>query len=197
LRLLLSGGEPLLHADFWRMNEILRDYDFRSVMLSNGVLITRGVAKRLRVHEVQISLDGMEAGHELIRGEGTFEKALQAIDHLREFHIRVSIATMIHRGNVKEFEAMDTLIRSRDIEEWNIDQPCLEGRLKENQPVVFSGMDLEEGFITLERIRPAERTCVPFFRTEGSPSVGSLAGNPSVRLMRDSAFAGRGFQEFY
>ena len=98
LRLLLSGGEPLLHPDFWRINEILRDYDFRSVMLSNGILITKEVAKRLRVHEVQISLDGMKAGHELIRGEGTFEKALQAIDHLQEFHIRVSIATMIHQG---------------------------------------------------------------------------------------------------
>jgi radical SAM protein with 4Fe4S-binding SPASM domain len=150
LRLLLSGGEPLLHADFWRMNEILRDYDFRSVMLSNGVLITRKVAKRLRVHEVQISLDGMKTGHELIRGEGTFEKALQAIDHLQEFHIRVSIATMIHRGNVKEFEAMDTLIRSKNIEEWNIDQPCLEGRLKENQhlfvPPSEAGRLLRYGF---------------------------------------------------
>ena len=150
LRLLLSGGEPLLHADFWRMNEILRDYDFRSVLLSNGVLISKELAKRLRVHEVQISLDGMKAGHELIRGEGTFEKALQAIDHLQEFHIRVSIATMIHRGNVKEFEAMDTLIRSRNIEEWNIDQPCLEGRLKENQhlfvPPSEAGRLLRYGF---------------------------------------------------
>jgi radical SAM protein with 4Fe4S-binding SPASM domain len=150
LRLLLSGGEPLLHAAFWRMNENLRDYDFRSVMLSNGVLITREVAKRLRVHEVQISLDGIKAGHELIRGEGTFEKVLQAIDHLQESHIRVSIATMIHRGNVKEFEAMDTLIRSRNIEEWNIDQPCLEGRLKENQhlfvPPSEAGRLLRYGF---------------------------------------------------
>ena len=132
------------------MNEILRDYDFRSVLLSNGVLITREVAKRLRVHEVQISLDGMRAGHELIRGEGTFEKALQAIDHLQEVHIRVSIATMIHRGNVKEFEAMDTLIRSRNIEEWNIDQPCLEGRLKENRrlfvPPSEAGRLLQYGF---------------------------------------------------
>lgn len=136
LRLLLSGGEPMLHPFFWRINENLRDYDFRSVLLSNGLLITKDAAKKLRVHEVQISLDGMKAGHELIRGEGTFEKVLQAIDHLRESRIKVSIATMIHRGNVREFEAMEALIRSRDIEEWNIDQPCFEGRLMENQDLL-------------------------------------------------------------
>ena len=92
----------------------------------------------------------MKAGHELIRGVGTFEKALKAIDYLQEFRIRVSIATMIHRGNVKEFEAMDALIRSRNIEEWNIDQPCLEGRLKENQhlfvPPSEAGRLLRYGF---------------------------------------------------
>jgi radical SAM protein with 4Fe4S-binding SPASM domain len=150
LRLLLSGGEPLLHPRFWRINETLVDYDFRSVLLSNGTLITKEAARRLRVHEVQISLDGMKAGHELIRGEGTFEKALQAIDLLQESHIKVSIATMIHRGNVREFEAMEALVRSKGIEEWNIDQPCFEGRLKENPGLVVppseAGRLLQYGF---------------------------------------------------
>ena len=133
LRLLLSGGEPLLHPHFWKINEVLREYPFRSVLLTNGTLITQEVAERLRVHEVQISLDGMKEGHESIRGEGTFEKALRAIESLQEAHIRVSIATMIHRGNLKEFDALVDFVRSRGIEEWNIDQPCFEGRLKENQ----------------------------------------------------------------
>jgi len=136
LRLLLSGGEPLLYPHFWEINEILREYPFRSILLSNGTLITKEVSKKLRVHEVQISLDGMKEGHESIRGKGTFEKALQAIESLQEAHIRVSIATMIHRGNLKEFDALAKLIQSRGIEEWNVDQPCFEGRLKENQSLL-------------------------------------------------------------
>ncbi|MCJ7546843.1 MAG: radical SAM protein, partial [Deltaproteobacteria bacterium] len=106
LRLLLSGGEPLLHPHFWEINEVLRDYAFRSVLLSNGALITKDSAKKLRVHEVQISLDGMQEGHEAIRGEGTFTKALSAIDHLQEAGINVSIATMIHRENLTEFDPL-------------------------------------------------------------------------------------------
>jgi len=133
LRLLLSGGEPLLHPDFWEFNNVLRNYAFRSVLLSNGTLITEEVAKRLCVHEVQISLDGMKGGHESLRGKGTFEKTMRAIDHLQGANIRVSVATMIHRRNLSEFDQLGSLLQSKNIAEWNVDVPCLEGRLKANQ----------------------------------------------------------------
>jgi len=133
LRLLLSGGEPLLHPHFWEINEILREYPFRSILLSNGTLITEETAKKLCVHEVQVSLDGMKEGHESIRGEGTFEKALQAIENLQEANIRVSIATMIHRKNLKEFDELASLIQSKNIREWNVDVPSIAGRMGENK----------------------------------------------------------------
>lgn len=132
LRLLISGGEPFLHPQFWELNEILRNYDFRSILLSNGTLITEEVARRLKVHEVQLSLDGMKEGHESLRGKGTFEKVIRAIDFLKEVNIKVSIATMIHRHNLKEFDELSFFIQSKGIEEWNVDAPCLAGRLEEN-----------------------------------------------------------------
>ena len=138
LRLLLSGGEPLLHPYFWEVNEGLREYAFRSVLLSNGTLISKEVAKRLRVHEVQISLDGMKEGHESLRGKGTFEKTTMAVDHLQEANIRVSVATMTHRRNLSEFDELASLLESKDIEEWNVDVPCVEGRLKENHDLQVS-----------------------------------------------------------
>ncbi len=133
LRLLLSGGEPLLHPHFWEINEVLRDYAFRSVLLSNATLITKAIAKRLRVHEVQVSLDGMEEGHEAIRGKGTFTKTLSAIDHLQEAGIGVSIATMIHRENLNQFDSLASLMLSKKIGEWNVDLPCIAGRMAENR----------------------------------------------------------------
>jgi radical SAM protein with 4Fe4S-binding SPASM domain len=141
LRLLLSGGEPLLHPHFWKVNDLLRGYEFRSVLLSNGNLITKAVAKKLRVHEVQISLDGMKEGHESIRGRGTFQKALQAIDQLQEAHIQVSVATMIHKKNIEEFDSLASLVESRNIKEWNVDVPCIEGRLKENEGLWVSPLE--------------------------------------------------------
>ena len=150
LRLLISGGEPLLHPHFWEINDILRNYAFRSILLSNGTLITKEVAKKLRVHEVQVSLDGMEEGHESLRGKGTFEKAMAAIDHLQQANLRVSVATMIHRKNLSEFDQLAFLLQSKQIEEWNVDVPCLEGRLKTNPDFSLSpseaGRFLKYGF---------------------------------------------------
>ena len=57
LRLLLSEGEPLFHPRFLEINEILREHTFRSILLSNDTLITKETAKKLRVHEFQVSLD--------------------------------------------------------------------------------------------------------------------------------------------
>jgi radical SAM protein with 4Fe4S-binding SPASM domain len=138
LRLLLSGGEPLLHPYFWEINDILKDHRFRSVLLSNGTLMSKDISKRLRVHEVQMSLDGMKEGHESLRGKGSFEKTLAAIDILQEAGIAVSIATMIHQKNLGEFDRMASFLESRNITEWNVDVPCIEGRLKENRELWVS-----------------------------------------------------------
>lgn len=133
LRLLISGGEPLLHPNFWAINEILRNYEFRSVLLSNGTLVTEEVAKRLKVHEVQLSLDGMRKGHEILRGEGTFDKVVRAIDVLKDANIKVSIASMIHRGNLDEFNELSDFIQSKEIKEWNVDVPSIAGRFEDNE----------------------------------------------------------------
>jgi radical SAM protein with 4Fe4S-binding SPASM domain len=138
LRLLLSGGEPLLHPLFWETNEVLREYAFRSVLLSNGVLITRDMAKRLCVHEVQVSLDGMQRGHEAVRGAGTFTKTLSAIDYLQEAGIQVSIATMIHQANLTEFESLAALMQAKKIREWNVDLPSIAGRMAEHRNLSVS-----------------------------------------------------------
>ncbi len=129
LRLLLSGGEPLLHPGFWELNERLGDLPVRSVLLSNGTLIDAATAKRLRVHEVQLSIDGLEPGHDLLRGTGTFRRVLAALGRLRERGIAVSVATMVHTGNLDQFDALGKLLQERGVKEWGIDVPCRAGRL--------------------------------------------------------------------
>jgi radical SAM protein with 4Fe4S-binding SPASM domain len=44
----------------------------------------------------------------------------------------VSISTMIHLGNLADFDGMDRLFKSMGIKDWTVDVPCPIGRLKEN-----------------------------------------------------------------
>ena len=103
LRLLISGGEPLLHRKFWEINDFVADRDLRSVLLTNGTLIDRQTAARLKVQEVQVSLDGLREAHDYIRGEGHFERSVEAVQLLADAGLQVSVATMVHSRNLAGF----------------------------------------------------------------------------------------------
>jgi len=59
LRILFSGGEPLLYPDLGALNDALPSLAFRKVLLTNGTLLTEA-NHDLWCHfdEIQISLDG-------------------------------------------------------------------------------------------------------------------------------------------
>jgi radical SAM protein with 4Fe4S-binding SPASM domain len=129
LRVLLSGGEPLLYRWWDELNRRLPEFELRFVLLTNGTLITPEVARGLKVQEVQVSLDGLQAGHESLRGPGTFEAAWAGLLAAKEAGLEVSCATMIHAGNIQELEELGERLREVGVREWNLDVPCLSGRL--------------------------------------------------------------------
>jgi radical SAM protein with 4Fe4S-binding SPASM domain len=138
LRLLLTGGEPLLHEKFWDLNTKIREYPFRSVLLSNGTLITQEVAKKLTFHEVQVSLDGWGESHDRLRGKGNFLKAVRGIENLRSEGITVSVATMVHAFNLHDFERLEKFLEEIGVSEWSVDVPCVTGRMVEHPEVYLS-----------------------------------------------------------
>ncbi len=136
LRALFSGGEPLLYEKFDELNEILPSFPFRSILLTNGLLIKPAFLKKLNFKEIQVSLDGLEKGHEALRGKGTFKKVLKAIEMVKEAGFDLSIATMIHRQNLNEFPELKKLIERINPASWMIDVPTPTGNLKVNRELV-------------------------------------------------------------
>lgn len=132
LRLMVSGGEPLLHRDFWQINELVAEKDLRSILLTNGTLLDPATAARIEFREVQVSLDGMQEAHELLRGPGTFARSLEAIRTLTASGSQVSVATMIHGGNLDDFERLGDLLRQLGVREWSIDLPSPTGHMAGN-----------------------------------------------------------------
>jgi radical SAM protein with 4Fe4S-binding SPASM domain len=135
LRIMISGGEPLSHPRFWEINDRLADTPLRRVLLSNGTLLDAAVARRLAFHEVQISLDGMEAGHDALRGPGSFERAMGGLRAAAAAGLQVSVATMVHSANLDQFDDMAALMDELGVIEWGIDAPCLTGSDTKNLAV--------------------------------------------------------------
>lgn len=136
LKLMISGGEPLLYRRFPEFVGECRDLPLRLVLLTNGTLLDAEICRRLDVDEIQVSLDGWREGHDLLRGTGNFARALVGIEAARRAGLPVSLATMIHRGNLHEFERMRRYIEKIGAVGWGIDILCEAGNLARNQSLL-------------------------------------------------------------
>lgn len=81
--LILSGGEPLLRPDIFFLARHAVSLGMRVSLASNGTLITPQVADEIAlsgISRVSISLDAAgPVGHDEMRGQGSFERALEGI----------------------------------------------------------------------------------------------------------------------
>ncbi|MGM0452998.1 MAG: radical SAM protein [Thermodesulfobacteriota bacterium] len=132
LRLLISGGEPLLYGDLPAYLAETADLSLRRVLFTNGTLLDAENAARLDVNEIQFSLDGWENGHDALRGEGTFRRTMRGIEAARAAGMAVSFSTMIHRHNLDEFERMKAFMGQVGALEWGIDVLSVAGRLEKH-----------------------------------------------------------------
>ncbi|NOZ26412.1 MAG: radical SAM protein [Nitrospirae bacterium] len=132
LRILISGGEPLMHGEFEAVNDYLSDYPLRRVLFSNGLLLKEGTLRGLNVDEIQISIDGLRDAHDALRGRGGFDRAMAAVRAALECGFDVSVSTMIHPGNLDDFDRMEELFRELGVKSWAVDVPCPSGRMRLN-----------------------------------------------------------------
>lgn len=110
----IGGGEPMLRSDFFEILEYAAAHDVGVKFSTNGTFIDRTAAERLASMDyldIQISIDGADADvNDLVRGEGSFAAARQAMDNLRDagfgaFKISI-VATRQNVGQLDEFKAI-------------------------------------------------------------------------------------------
>lgn len=91
----VTGGEPFLRPDLFKILEYIGDRGFETYLLSNGTLIDKEKASLLSrlpgVKGVQISIEGPENIHDLIRGPGSFSAAVEGITNLVDTGLEVTL----------------------------------------------------------------------------------------------------------
>ncbi len=105
--LLFTGGEPLVRNDFWELAAHAKAKKLRAVISTNGTLITKNIAKRLKdsgISYVGISIDGADSEtHDAIRNQrGSFAKAIQALKNCVEINLKCGIRITASKDNVAE-----------------------------------------------------------------------------------------------
>ena len=114
----IGGGEPTIRPDFWDLVEYSVDHQVGVKFSTNGVRLTAAAAERIarsNYVDVQISLDGATAAvNDEIRGEGSFETAIRAMDNLAEAGVAdFKLSVVMTRNNIDQLDAFKMLADER------------------------------------------------------------------------------------
>jgi len=102
--IVFSGGEPLLRKE--ELLSLIKKYhDLYFMFYTNGTLIDRQTARRiadLGNAGAVISLEGFKERTDARRGEGTFDRIMQAFKHLKEVGVPFGTSVTVTSKNIEE-----------------------------------------------------------------------------------------------
>ncbi|WPL16489.1 Antilisterial bacteriocin subtilosin biosynthesis protein AlbA [Thiorhodovibrio winogradskyi] len=124
-RVAITGGEPLIRADFWRIVDALREKGIiLAELFTNGVLLTDSTLAALRKRALSptlvLSFDGLGT-HDWVRGVAAVEeKVIEAIPRAVKAGFRVSIETAVYKGNLNRLMPTYALLKGLGISAWKV-----------------------------------------------------------------------------
>ena len=155
----LTGGEPLLRADILEIGKELRSRGLQWGIVSNGWLYDDEMHLKLvdaGMGAVTVSLDGLEASHEWMRGiPGSYGRALRAIGAFaRDPRLNSDVVTCVNKRNIGELPQMYEVLCGLGLKQWRLFTVIPIGRAAGDPEMFLS----DEEFVSLMELIKQKRT---------------------------------------
>ncbi|WP_163193726.1 radical SAM protein [Clostridium thermarum] len=130
LRLDITGGEPYEREDINELLEYAVNIGLEVVITTNGSLLKDEDIRLLSKYKIftQISIDGSKETNDKLRGEGAFDKAVQAIKKLNNANVPVRINCTIQQRNIEAIDEIVDVARMLNVNNIYIIVACAQGR---------------------------------------------------------------------
>ncbi len=111
----LTGGEVFLYPGWDRLVEALKREGLSTSIVTNGFpLMDEGVLKRIEGVFIFLSLDGASPEtHEFLRGFGTWDIVMKAMENLKKREISFATITAINSRNYREAPEIVRMVKGR------------------------------------------------------------------------------------
>ena len=107
----LTGGEPMMYPDL--LDILSRHSSSLFILITNGTMITDGVAKKLSQspHIIPIvSLEGSLEDTDKMRGTGIYNKVISAFDNLQANKVLYGFSITVTSDNVEQLQQEDAFL---------------------------------------------------------------------------------------
>ncbi|MCQ2431906.1 MAG: radical SAM protein [Clostridia bacterium] len=125
-RVNLIGGEVFMRRDWKTIVSELTRRGMSVTIITNGFLFTNALIDDIRtsgIESVAVSLDATEAIHDAYRQEGSYRRALRAIEALTDAGISVSVISTLNRENAEHLEELYAVLEQYPLFAWQL-QAC-------------------------------------------------------------------------
>ena len=112
----IKGGEPLLREDIFQIIRHAKSLGLNVCLLTNGYYVDGEIYENLVKNEVytSVSVDGPEKINDTVRGSGSYEKALSAIQKLSKAGILNGLSAAISSVNYRYLDHVAALAEKYD-----------------------------------------------------------------------------------
>ncbi len=106
--IIFSGGEPLLREDIGKIIDYCRSKNIFTGLTSNGILVSSSITKIRNLNLLKLSFDGPPEIHDLVRGEGSYQKVIDAAEKAKKHNLKVTFNTTLSKYNL---DSIDFILR--------------------------------------------------------------------------------------
>ncbi|OQY05761.1 MAG: hypothetical protein B6I20_00600 [Bacteroidetes bacterium 4572_117] len=134
----LTGGEPLMHPDIYKIGRYIKEKGMRWAMVTNGIILNERRLTKLidsGIYSITLSLDGLKETHNWLRNnKNAFDRANIAMSLLANSNIAFKdIVTCVSPKNLHELPDIANLLIENKIKEWRLFRIFPSGRAKNNK----------------------------------------------------------------
>ena len=180
----LIGGEAFLRPDWLVIAQAITSSGMLCGMTTGGYGITLDTARRMKeagIRVVSVSVDGLEATHDRLRGrQGSWQWAFKTMSHLKEAGIPFGCNTQINRLSAPEFPRIYERIRDAGAFAWQIQLTVPMGNAADNSDILLQPYELLDVYPMIARV--VERANREGVRVQPGNNIGYYG--PYERLLR-------------
>lgn len=123
----LTGGDPILHPDFWRLLEMLHERQIPFTVMGNPFHLTDENCRRM--HDLggkkyQMSLDGLRQTHDWFRKPGSFDCTLSKVGCINRSGMHSVIMSTVSEKNINEIPSLIDLCAEADVDIFAFSRYC-------------------------------------------------------------------------
>lgn len=123
----LTGGDPILHPDFWHLAERLHERGIMWAVMGNPFHLTPELCTRmgaLGCRKYQLSFDGLRETHDYFRKPGSFDASVAAVRTIRDAGMWCAAMTTVSSMNAAEIPELIDLMAELEVDVYAFGRYC-------------------------------------------------------------------------